>query len=111
MRRDSAERVWDFIGKPSEIFLRMWESEPPPTPDALSDGESEDRAEENVGDGVNRERPVRERPVQVHRCRAHGGLREPDGDQQRDRGVGGGQQSGGAIPCGRSQPAAPSGRG
>jgi hypothetical protein len=54
---------------------------------------------------------VRERPVQVHRCRADGGLREPDGDQQRDRGVGGGQQSGGAIPCGRSQPAAPSGRG
>ena len=65
-----------------------------PLSTVLPGGQPEDRTEDDVRDGVDRERPVRERPVQVHRRREDGGLREPDGDQQRDRGVGGGQQSG-----------------
>ena len=61
-----------------------------PLATALPGGQPEDRAEADVCDGVDRERSVREGPMQVDRRHEDGGLRESNGDQQRDRGVGGG---------------------
>ena len=51
---------------------------------ALPGREPENRPKHNIGKWVDHQRPMREGPVQIDRCRDDGDLRQHDGDEGGD---------------------------